>query len=92
MDELIRQMRNPAHTLGGSVGSIPHTLMTLVHSENGQMSTMAKPANTKSSTNSHRMSYPRMKSSKSYTHGLSGSIGMVSTKPLFFSITYKMVI
>lgn len=80
MEELMRQMRNPAHTLGGSVGTIPKTLMALAHSGSGQMSASTKPNISQASVNGHRAAHPKMKGSKSYTHGLSGSIGMVRFK------------
>ncbi|XP_023301430.2 TBC1 domain family member 4 isoform X3 [Lucilia cuprina] len=96
MAELMHQMRDPAHTLGGSVGSIPQTLvansttgadMSLqkalsgngVHTTpatNLKLSEALRQAQHDASPNI--VSSSKMKSSKSYTHGLSNSAGTVN--------------
>lgn len=89
MAELMHQMRDPAHTLGGSVGSIPQTLIAgaggAAHgSLNGIHATPA--TNLKMSEalrNAQHDASPnpvssKMKASKSYTHGLSNSSGTVN--------------
>ncbi|XP_011179144.1 TBC1 domain family member 4 isoform X7 [Zeugodacus cucurbitae] len=93
MAELMHQMRDPAHTLGGSVGSIPQTFVA--NGSNNDLSMQraltgngihATPAtNLKLSEavrNAQHDASPniissKMKSSKSYTHGLSNSAGTV---------------
>lgn len=89
MAELMHQMRDPAHTLGGSVGSIPQSLIagaggTAHGSLNGIHATPA--TNLKMSEalrNAQHDASPnpvssKMKASKSYTHGLSNSSGTVN--------------
>ncbi|XP_017847705.1 TBC1 domain family member 4 isoform X2 [Drosophila busckii] len=94
MAELMHQMRDPAHTLGGSVGSIPQTLIggaavtgggTHVGVVNGGLH--ATPANNLKMSEALRQAThdaspnpvsSRMKASKSYTHGLSNSSGQVN--------------
>ncbi|KAH8381751.1 hypothetical protein KR093_011657 [Drosophila rubida] len=93
MAELMHQMRDPAHTLGGSVGSIPQNLIASggVAGANGHGGSFngihATPAtNLKMSealrTAQHDASpnpvSSKMKASKSYTHGLSSSSGTVN--------------
>lgn len=91
MAELMHQMRDPAHTLGGSVGSIPQTLIagSGVGGTNGTTlnGIHATPAtNLKMSEalrNAQHDASPnpvssKMKASKSYTHGLSNSSGTVN--------------
>lgn len=90
MAELMHQMRDPAHTLGGSVGSIPQTLIagSGVGGTNGTLNGIhATPAtNLKMSEalrNAQHDASPnpvssKMKASKSYTHGLSNSSGTVN--------------
>ncbi|XP_036233743.2 TBC1 domain family member 4 isoform X2 [Bactrocera oleae] len=93
MAELMHQMRDPAHTLGGSVGSIPQTFVANGSSNDLSMQRAltgngihATPAtNLKLSEavrNAQHDASPnivssKMKSSKSYTHGLSNSAGTV---------------
>lgn len=94
MAELMQQMRDPAHTLGGSVGSIPQTLVTKsgsgsdtslqkALSGNGIHATPATNLKLSEATrNAQHDASPnlissKMKSSKSYTHGLSNSAGTV---------------
>ncbi|XP_017466012.1 PREDICTED: TBC1 domain family member 4 isoform X4 [Rhagoletis zephyria] len=96
MAELMHQMRDPAHTLGGSVGSIPQTFvangsnsdmsMQRALTGNGNGGIHTTPAtNLKLSEavrNAQHDASPnivssKMKSSKSYTHGLSNSAGTV---------------
>lgn len=97
MAELMHQMRDPAHTLGGSVGSIPQTLvansttgtdMSLQKalSGNGVHTTPAtnlkltealRQAQNEASPSLGSSTSSKMKSSKSYTHGLSNSAGTV---------------
>ncbi|XP_061390357.1 TBC1 domain family member 1 [Musca vetustissima] len=97
MAELMHQMRDPAHTLGGSVGSIPQTLVA--NSAAGGELTMQKllagngihttPATNLKMSEAMRQAQheasptlaaasSKMKSSKSYTHGLSNSAGTVN--------------
>ncbi|XP_075146212.1 PTB_TBC1D1_like and TBC domain-containing protein plx isoform X2 [Haematobia irritans] len=99
MAELMHQMRDPAHTLGGSVGSIPQTLvannntggdlsMQKVLASNGgvhttpatnlKMAEAMRQAQREASPNLASSSSSKMKSSKSYTHGLSNSAGTVN--------------
>lgn len=93
MAELMHQMRDPAHTLGGSVGSIPQTLIAgsgggVGGGTNGTLNGIhATPAtNLKMSEalrNAQHDASPnpvssKMKASKSYTHGLSNSSGTVN--------------
>lgn len=89
MAELMHQMRDPAHTLGGSVGSIPQTLIAgSGGTTNGTLNGIhATPAtNLKMSEalrNAQHDASPnpvssKMKASKSYTHGLSNSSGTVN--------------
>ncbi|KRK03956.1 TBC1 domain family member 4 isoform X2 [Drosophila yakuba] len=93
MAELMHQMRDPAHTLGGSVGSIPQTLIGgggggSHGNSNGALNGIhATPAtNLKMSEamrNAQHDASPnpvssKMKASKSYTHGLSSSSGTVN--------------
>ncbi|KAL7729569.1 hypothetical protein ACLKA6_007855 [Drosophila palustris] len=92
MAELMHQMRDPAHTLGGSVGSIPQTLIAggggVAGGHNGSLNGLhATPAtNLKMSEalrNAQHDASPnpvssKMKASKSYTHGLSSSSGTVN--------------
>uniref|UniRef100_A0A1I8PT26 Rab-GAP TBC domain-containing protein n=1 Tax=Stomoxys calcitrans TaxID=35570 RepID=A0A1I8PT26_STOCA len=98
MAELMHQMRDPAHTLGGSVGSIPQTLvannnsagdlsMQKVLTSNGVHTTPAsnlkmaeamRQAQREASPNVTASTSSKMKSSKSYTHGLSNSAGTVN--------------
>lgn len=88
MAELMHQMRDPAHTLGGSVGSIPQTLIAGSGGTNGTLNGIhATPAtNLKMSEalrNAQHDASPnpvssKMKASKSYTHGLSNSSGTVN--------------
>lgn len=92
MAELMHQMRDPAHTLGGSVGSIPQTLIGggggSHGNSNGALSGIhATPAtnlkmseamrNAQHDTSPNPVS-SKMKASKSYTHGLSSSSGTVN--------------
>ncbi|XP_030375909.1 TBC1 domain family member 4 isoform X2 [Scaptodrosophila lebanonensis] len=93
MAELMHQMRDPAHTLGGSVGSIPQTLIGGAggggsgSSSHGALNGIhATPATnlklTEALRNAQHDASPnlissKMKSSKSYTHGLSNSAGTV---------------
>ncbi|KAM7361277.1 PTB_TBC1D1_like and TBC domain-containing protein plx isoform 5-T5 [Cochliomyia hominivorax] len=96
MAELMHQMRDPAHTLGGSVGSIPQTLVS--NSSSGPDMSLQKAlsgngVHTTPATNlklsetlrqaqhdasPNLVSSSKMKSSKSYTHGLSNSAGTVN--------------
>ncbi|KAH8248377.1 hypothetical protein KR032_004194 [Drosophila birchii] len=92
MAELMHQMRDPAHTLGGSVGSIPQTLIgggTGGHSSsNGGLNGIhATPATNLKMSEAMRSAQhdtspnpvsSKMKASKSYTHGLSSSSGTVN--------------
>lgn len=98
MAELMHQMRDPAHTLGGSVGSIPQTLVA--NSNSGGDLSMQKllagngvhttPATNLKMAEAMRQAQheaspslvtsSKMKSSKSYTHGLSNSAGTVCTR------------
>lgn len=92
MAELMHQMRDPAHTLGGSVGNIPQTLSAATGGgsggHNGSLNGIhATPAtNLKMSDalrNAQHDASPnpvssKMKASKSYTHGLSNSSGTVN--------------
>ncbi|XP_073833474.1 PTB_TBC1D1_like and TBC domain-containing protein plx isoform X2 [Musca autumnalis] len=98
MAELMHQMRDPAHTLGGSVGSIPQTLVANSSSGSGGDLTMQKllagngihttPATNLKMAEAMRQAQheasptagatSKMKSSKSYTHGLSNSAGTVN--------------
>ncbi|EDW55004.1 TBC1 domain family member 4 isoform X3 [Drosophila sechellia] len=92
MAELMHQMRDPAHTLGGSVGSIPQTLIGggggSHGNSNGALNGIhATPAtnlkmseamrNAQHDTSPNPVS-SKMKASKSYTHGLSSSSGTVN--------------
>ncbi|XP_004519518.1 TBC1 domain family member 4 isoform X3 [Ceratitis capitata] len=93
MAELMHQMRNPAHTLGGSVGSIPQTFvangsgndlsMQRALTGNGIHTTPATNLKVSEAVrNAQHDASPnivssKMKSSKSYTHGLSNSAGTV---------------
>uniref|UniRef100_A0A1A9X2B1 Rab-GAP TBC domain-containing protein n=1 Tax=Glossina brevipalpis TaxID=37001 RepID=A0A1A9X2B1_9MUSC len=95
MAELMQQMRDPAHTLGGSVGSIPQTLvanstgtgpdLSLQKALTGNGIHITPATNlklTEALRNAQHDSSPnlvssKMKSSKSYTHGLSNSAGTV---------------
>ncbi|TMW50436.1 hypothetical protein DOY81_004489 [Sarcophaga bullata] len=97
MAELMHQMRDPAHTLGGSVGSIPQTLVS--NSSTATEGSLQKAlsgngVHTTPATNlklsealrqsqhdaspSLATSTAKMKSSKSYTHGLNNSAGTVN--------------
>lgn len=107
MAELMHQMRDPAHTLGGSVGSIPQTLVAnsnsgtdlslqkalfgnSVHTtpaSNLKLSEALRQAQHDASPN--LVSSSKMKSSKSYTHGLSNSAGTVSFQISVFNIKQK---
>lgn len=95
MAELMHQMRDPAHTLGGSVGSIPQTLVANSSAEGSlQKALSGNGIHTTPATNlklsealrqaqhdaspSLATSTAKMKSSKSYTHGLNNSAGTVS--------------
>lgn len=101
MAELMHQMRDPAHTLGGSVGSIPQSLLSSsgnsgeltfpkalghgqgIHSTpatNLKLSEAVRNAQPDASPN---LISSKMKSSKSYTHGLSNSAGTVSNCKFF---------
>ncbi|KMZ01696.1 TBC1 domain family member 4 isoform X3 [Drosophila simulans] len=92
MAELMHQIRDPAHTLGGSVGSIPQTLIGggggSHGNSNGALNGIhATPAtnlkmseamrNAQHDTSPNPVS-SKMKASKSYTHGLSSSSGTVN--------------
>uniref|UniRef100_A0A1I8MSH7 Rab-GAP TBC domain-containing protein n=1 Tax=Musca domestica TaxID=7370 RepID=A0A1I8MSH7_MUSDO len=99
MAELMHQMRDPAHTLGGSVGSIPQTLVANSSGAGAEL-TMQKllagngihttPATNLKMSEAMRQqaqheasptlaaTSSKMKSSKSYTHGLSNSAGTVN--------------
>uniref|UniRef100_A0A1B0AZR2 Rab-GAP TBC domain-containing protein n=1 Tax=Glossina palpalis gambiensis TaxID=67801 RepID=A0A1B0AZR2_9MUSC len=95
MAELMQQMRDPAHTLGGSVGSIPQTLVANSSGTGPDLSLQKALAgngiHTTPATNlklsealrnaqhdaSPNLVSSKMKSSKSYTHGLSNSAGTV---------------
>lgn len=91
MAELMHQMRDPAHTLGGSVGSIPQTLIGgggQSSSTNGALNGIhATPATNLKMSEAMRSAQhdtspnpvsSKMKASKSYTHGLSNSSGTVN--------------
>lgn len=91
MAELMHQMRDPAHTLGGSVGSIPQTLIGgggHSSSSNGALNGIhATPATNLKMSEAMRSAQhdtspnpvsSKMKASKSYTHGLSNSSGTVN--------------
>ncbi|XP_017044221.1 TBC1 domain family member 4 isoform X3 [Drosophila ficusphila] len=94
MAELMHQMRDPAHTLGGSVGSIPQTLIGGGggggghSSSNGVLNGIhATPATNLKMSEAMRSAQhdtspnpvsSKMKASKSYTHGLSSSSGTVN--------------
>lgn len=90
MAELMHQMRDPAHTLGGSVGSIPQTLIagSGVGGTNGSLNGIhATPATNLKMSEALRHAQhdaspnpvsSKMKASKSYTHGLSNSSGTVN--------------
>ncbi|KAH8344340.1 hypothetical protein KR084_009926 [Drosophila pseudotakahashii] len=92
MAELMHQMRDPAHTLGGSVGSIPQTLIGggggSHGSSNGALNGIhATPATNLKMSEAMRSAQhdtspnpvsSKMKASKSYTHGLSSSSGTVN--------------
>ncbi|XP_065357640.1 TBC1 domain family member 4 isoform X2 [Calliphora vicina] len=97
MAELMHQMRDPAHTLGGSVGSIPQTLVANNSTTGADMSLQkalsGNGVHTTPATNlklsealrqaqhdasPNLVSSSKMKSSKSYTHGLSNSAGTVN--------------
>ncbi|KAH8268317.1 hypothetical protein KR026_004868 [Drosophila bipectinata] len=91
MAELMHQMRDPAHTLGGSVGNIPQTLIGgSGHSSasNGALNGIhATPATNLKMSEAMRSAQhdtspnpvsSKMKASKSYTHGLSNSSGTVN--------------
>ncbi|XP_036675229.3 TBC1 domain family member 1 isoform X3 [Drosophila suzukii] len=92
MAELMHQMRDPAHTLGGSVGSIPQTLIGGAGgghgSSNGALNGIhATPATNLKMSEAMRSAQhdtspnpvsSKMKASKSYTHGLSNSSGTVN--------------
>lgn len=95
MAELMHQMRDPAHTLGGSVGCIPQTLVANNNGSGNDFSIQkalaggglhATPATNlklaEAVRNAQHDASPnlvssKMKSSKSYTHGLSNSAGTV---------------
>lgn len=92
MAELMHQMRDPAHTLGGSVGSIPQTLIgggggSQSASNGGLNGIHATPATNLKMSEAMRSAQhdtspnpvsSKMKASKSYTHGLSSSSGTVN--------------
>ncbi|KAH8382011.1 hypothetical protein KR009_001351 [Drosophila setifemur] len=92
MAELMHQMRDPAHTLGGSVGSIPQTLIgggggSHSSSNGGLNGIHATPATNLKMSEAMRSAQhdtspnpvsSKMKASKSYTHGLSNSSGTVN--------------
>ncbi|XP_070073761.1 TBC1 domain family member 1 isoform X2 [Drosophila takahashii] len=92
MAELMHQMWDPAHTLGGSVGSIPQTLIGggggSHGSSNGALNGIhATPATNLKMSEAMRSAQhdtspnpvsSKMKASKSYTHGLSSSSGTVN--------------
>ncbi|XP_055847242.1 TBC1 domain family member 4 isoform X2 [Episyrphus balteatus] len=93
MAELMHQMRDPAHTLGGSVGSIPQTLVANSGSGSDQslQKALGNGLHSTPATNlklseavrnaphdaSPNLVSSKMTSSKSYTHGLSNSAGTV---------------
>lgn len=89
MTELMQQMRDPVHTLGGSVGNIPQTFVASEISlqkplrGNGLQTTPASHFKLSESVrNAQHDASPnlvssKMSSSKSYTHGLSNSAGTV---------------
>ncbi|XP_032592680.1 TBC1 domain family member 4 isoform X2 [Drosophila grimshawi] len=89
MAELMQQMRDPAHTLGGSVGSIPQTLIaggnggghgTLngIHATPATNLKMSEALRNAQHDASPNIVSSKMKASKSYTHGLSSSSGTVN--------------
>ncbi|KRG00533.1 TBC1 domain family member 4 isoform X2 [Drosophila mojavensis] len=89
MAELMHQMRDPAHTLGGSVGSIPQTLiagasgsahgsLNGIHATPATNLKMSEALRSAQHDASPNLVSSQMKSSKSYTHGLSNSSGTVN--------------
>ncbi|XP_023172961.1 TBC1 domain family member 4 isoform X4 [Drosophila hydei] len=89
MAELMHQMRDPAHTLGGSVGSIPQTLIAAaggsthgslngIHATPATNLKMSEALRNTQHDASPNLASSHMKSSKSYTHGLSNSSGTVN--------------
>ncbi|XP_044313313.1 TBC1 domain family member 4 isoform X3 [Drosophila rhopaloa] len=92
MAELMHQMRDPAHTLGGSVGSIPQTLigggggghgssnggLNGIHATPATNLKMSEAMRSAQHDTSPNPVSSKMKASKSYTHGLSSSSGTVN--------------
>lgn len=85
----MHQMRDPAHTLGGSVGSIPQTLIAAaggsthgslngIHATPATNLKMSEALRNTQHDASLNLASSHMKSSKSYTHGLSNSSGTVN--------------
>lgn len=95
----MQQMRDPVHTLGGSVGNIPQTFVASEISlqkplrGNGLQTTPASHFKLSESVrNAQHDASPnlvssKMSSSKSYTHGLSNSAGTVNKFSLILSFT-----
>ncbi|XP_067615044.1 TBC1 domain family member 4 isoform X2 [Eurosta solidaginis] len=93
MAELMHQMRDPAHTLGGSVSSIPQTFVANgstndmsmqraltgngIHTTPATNLKLSEAARNAQHDASPNIVSSKMKSSKSYTHGLSNSAGTV---------------
>ncbi|GAB0095009.1 uncharacterized protein DMENIID0001_103350 [Sergentomyia squamirostris] len=96
MTELMHQMRDPSHTLGGSVGSIPQSIVSAPGSSDSVQNALknqgvhSTPASNLKQNEAMRQAHhdggpslfsPRMASSKSYTSGLSQSTGTVNAVP-----------
>lgn len=97
MTELMQQMRDPSQTLGGSVGSIPQSIVSAGGSDTSLQKALcgqgvhSTPASNLKFTEAMRKAQhdggpsiftPKMATSKSYTAGLSHSAGTVSSGQL----------
>lgn len=96
MTELMQQMRDPSHNLGGSVGSIPQSIVSVpgssevsvpkalrnqgVHSTPASNLKLNEALRHAQHDGGPSIFTPKMASSKSYTSGLSQSTGTVSYK------------
>lgn len=92
MAELMQQMRDPSQTLGGSVGSIPQSIVAAGGDKSLQQALCGQgihstPASNLKASEAMRLAKhdggpsifsPKMAASKSYTSGLSHSAGAVS--------------